>query len=168
MEDYILVGAIIKAHGLKGEVKLKPLTQFIEERFSKKHVLYVKENDQYIPLTIHSLRRQLELLLVVFEGYTSIEDIESLLKKEIYIAKSNLHKLQEDEVYYRDLMGCQVTTEAGEYLGEVVDLIETGANVVMRVKQEEKEMLIPYVKAFVIDVDCDSKKIIIKPIAGLL
>ncbi|MDE5757162.1 MAG: ribosome maturation factor RimM, partial [Allobaculum sp.] len=68
---------------------------------------------------------------------------------------------------YHELMGCHVYNEQGEDTGEVVAILETGANLVLRVQDKEKQYLLPFVEAFVLDVDVVNKTITIKEQEGL-
>ena len=85
----------------------------------------------------------------------------------LFIPIEELPKTNENEFYYHELNGCQVFNEEGENLGKVVDLLETGANLVLRVKGTEGGFLLPFVDAFIVDVDVPEKRITIKEMAGL-
>ena len=65
-------------------------------------------------------------------------------------------------------MQCEVYTDQQLFVGKVVDVLETGANAVLRVKREKDSVLIPFVKAVVEQVDVEAKRIVIKEMEGLL
>lgn len=95
------------------------------------------------------------------EGINSREDARELMGCDIALNRSQLPD-EDDGFYWADLMGCQVKNAAGELLGTVSELIETGAHDVMRVKGE-KEHLIPFVMAvYVLDVDLTQRIITVK------
>lgn len=164
----IRIGIIVNTHGLKGEVKVKPTTDFPMERYQKGKSVNVQYQQALIQLTIKHVREQKGMLLLVFEGYEDINLVEKWKGSAISIDEEALHPLQEDEIYFYELMDCKVYDREEEYLGTVIEIIETGANAVLRVKKEEQELLIPYVKAFVKEVDKEAKVLTVELLDGML
>lgn len=163
--ERIKIGIIVNTHGLKGEVKIKSFSDFNAIRFQKKKSICIFYQNEYIDVVIASFRENKGNVFVSFEGYQDINLIEKFRNCEVYVDREQLHELDEDEVYFIDLMGCKVYLEDDTYIGEVNDVLETGANAVLRVNQKT---LIPYVKAFVKEADIANKKIVIYAIEGLL
>lgn len=163
----IKVGAIVNTHGLKGEVKIKPMTHFEEERFAKGSKLYVIDAGKEHILTIASSRKQKDMVLAVFNGYSDINLVEKWKGQLLYVHSDELPILAEDEIYYHDLMGCNVYDLEDSYIGEITEIIETGANAVIRVTNNDDSILIPYVKAFVKEVYVDQKRVIVEMMEGL-
>lgn len=160
----IKVATIINTHGLKGECKLYLLTDDANHRFAKGRTLYL---DQKTPMTILSYREQKGFGYVKLESIDSIEKAEELKTHTLWIKKSDLPELEEGEYYYHQLMGCNVFNEANEDLGCVSDILETGANLVLRITKDKKSFLCPFVDAFIISVDIEQKIICIKEMEGL-
>lgn len=160
----IQVAKIINTHGFKGECKLYLLTDDPAHRFETGRTLYLNEET---PLKVLRFRMQKGLGYAFFEGIDSIEKAEALKGDGLFIPIEELPKTNENEFYYHELNGCQVFNEEGENLGKVVDLLETGANLVLRVKGTEGGFLLPFVDAFIVDVDVPEKRITIKEMAGL-
>lgn len=161
----IKVAQIINTRGLKGECKLYLYTDDTEHRFEKGRVLYMDKNT---PITVRSFSTSKGLGYAKFEGIDTIEQAEKLKGKYLWIKKEDLPETDEDEYYYHELNGCQVFNEKGEDTGTVVDILETGANIVLRVQKEDgSSYLLPFVDAFVDDVDIDNKKITITEMEGL-
>lgn len=163
--EKIKIGVIVNTHGLKGEVKVKSFSDFNDIRFCKGNYLMLAYHGELINLKINSSREHKGMLLLTFEGLNNIDQVEKYRDCELFIDKNDLHELDEDEVYYFDLMGCQVYLEDGSELGYVNDVLETGANAVLRVNDK---ILIPYVKAFIKEADIKNKKIVIYKVDGLL
>lgn len=163
--DKIKVGVIVNTHGLKGELKIKSFSDFNDIRFHKGSYIYIKERNEYIEMKIKSYREHKGFVLVVFDSYEDINLVEKYKGLELYVDKEDLHDLEEDEVYYFDLIDCEVYEEDGTFIGNVEDVLETGANAVLRVN---KKVLIPYVNAFIKETDIKNKKIIIYHVEGLL
>ena len=162
----IKIGALVNTHGLKGEVKVKPLTDFPDIRFAKGNTINVQYKETLIPVIIKNVRDQKGMLLICFEGYNDINQVEAWKGSALSVEEEQLHELEEDEAYFFELMNCEVLDEQKHLLGTVSEVIETGANAVLRVNGD-REYLIPYVKAFVTDFDRENKKIRVKMVEGL-
>jgi 16S rRNA processing protein RimM len=160
----IRVAKIVNTHALKGECKLYLYTDEIKERFAKGSVLYLKDGKE---LKVKAFRVQKNLGYAFFEGINHINDAEPLKGYELFVKEEELPQLDEDEFYYHQLIGCDVYNQNQEKLGVVSELLETGANLVLRVSHEEESFLLPFVKAFVLDVNIADKKITIQEMEGL-
>lgn len=163
------VGKIVNTHGIRGEVKVLRISDF-EERFTEGETLYaVKENEQPLPLTIDGHRIHKNYDLLHFKGYDNINDVEHFKWAYLKITEEQLTDLAEEEYYYYEIIGCAVYTSAGEHLGVIKEILSPGANDVWVVKQEKgKDILIPYIKDVVIQVDVPARKVVIEPMEGLL
>lgn len=162
----LLIGTIVNTHGLRGEVKIKPKTHFINERFVKGKKVILQ--DQNLELEILNSRPQKDMLLITFQNYEDINMVEAWKGLNLYVDEATLPTLKDNEIYYHELYDCQVFDEHQELLGNVVEVIETGANAVLRVQQGNNSFLLPYVNAFIQEVDKNKKTIIIKRMEGLL
>ncbi|MGM9947880.1 ribosome maturation factor RimM [Floccifex sp.] len=160
----IKVGTIINTHALKGECKLYLVTDEAFERFQKGKQF--KLDDGTI-LIVDRFRIQKGFGYCFFEGIDSIEKAESLKGKNLWISKEDLPACEENTYYYHELMDCTVLNEHKENCGKVVDILETGANLVLRVKKDQSMFLLPFVNAFVLDVDVNKKEIYIQEMEGL-
>lgn len=161
----IKIGVIVNTHGLKGELKVKSLSDFNEIRFQIGKELLILYQNAFTSVKIASFREHKGMVYISFVDHQDINLVEKYKGSELFINSEDRHELEEDEVYYSDLMGCDVYDEENHMLGKVEDIIETGANAVLRVN---KRILIPYVKDFIVDVDVKEKKIIIHVVEGLL
>lgn len=166
--DQIKIGVLVNTHGLKGEVKVKPTTQFPDIRFQKGKVIHVQFERELIEVKIKQVRDQKDMLLVTFEGYDHINLVEKWKGSTLSIDKSNVHELDEDEAYFFELLDCDVYDGSNTYLGKVSEVIETGANAVLRVTLDGKDVLIPYVEAFVKELQKEEKRIVVALMDGML
>ena len=164
----IKIGVYVNTHGLKGEVKVKPLTQFPQLRFQKGKIIHMQTQKEQLDMKIKQVREQKDMLLITFEGYEDINAIEQWKGSVFTINESDVHELEEDEAYYFELQDCTVYDPQGTLLGTVSEIIETGANAVLRVKLEERELLVPYVKAFVKSFDKQAKTIVVELLDGMI
>ncbi|MGM9960439.1 MAG: ribosome maturation factor RimM [Allobaculum sp.] len=161
----IRIARIINTRGLKGECKLDLYTDQPEVRFEKGNTLYLEEKT---PLTVVKYSEYKGFGYAMFEEITSIEQAETLKNKTLYLPEEELGELEdEDEFYYSQLQGCTVYNQNNENIGKVVDILETGANLVLRVQEKDKSYLLPFVKAHVKSVDPETKTIVIEEMAGL-
>ena len=153
------VGRIVGAFGLKGELKVEPLTDFLE-RMHKGARLNLK--DEWV--TVESFRIHKERPLLKLSGIDSMTAAQALQWQELYSANTERPPLEEDEFLTQDLIGLKVVTDEGQELGEVDDVLEMPAHDVLKIG----ELLIPAVKEFVQDIDLDNEVITVKLIPGML
>lgn len=162
------VGKIVNTHGVQGEVRVKRMTD-IDDRFNVGNVLFIKQGDSLHSLTIKSHRVHQQYDLITFEGYESIEDVESFKQAYLHVKQSQLKQLPEGRFYHHEIIGCEVVTTADEKIGVVDHILSPGANDVWVTKQPDgKEVLIPYIKDIVKQVNVDERKILIEMMEGLL
>lgn len=163
------IGKITNTHGIKGEVKVKQITDFIE-RFDEGSIIYVIDhNNNAQPLEIDGFRTQHNNLLIHFKGYDSIEDVEDFKGLLLKIKQEQLTDLPENEFYYYEIIGCTVWTTDEDEIGMIDHILSPGANDVWVVKNAaNKEVLIPYIQDVVKEVDVENKRVIIEPMEGLL
>ena len=166
--ETIRIGEIVSTHGLKGEVKVRGLSDFPNQRFKKGNTIYVEFHNEMIPFEIASYKIQQQTVYLVFNGYEDINLIEKYKHCFLYIDKNLIHSLKKGEYYYFQLKGLEALDQLGRYLGKVVEIVETGANNCLRIKGENKEFLVPYVPSFIKSVDLEAQTITINVIEGLL
>ena len=162
LPEFINVGRIVAAWGLKGEVKVQVATDF-PERFAPGNVLYLNR----CPLEIERSRTYKGLLLVKFAAVDSIEDASKLIKQDLAVPVSMLRRLPEGEYYTFQLIGLDVQNTGGRHLGRIEDIVTTESNDVYVVKSERGEMLIPAIEDVVKRIDLERGVVIIEEIEGL-
>jgi len=168
--EYICIGKIVNTFGIKGELKIQSYSDFDALRYKKGNTVYVRKDGKYLPFRIASFRSHKGFSLVSFAEHQNINLVEQYKECEIFIEESSRTKLPEGEYYRSELEGLSVYTEDHELIGTVKAVEETnGANNYLRiVTADEKEVLVPYVKAFISSVDPEQKQIIIRKVEGLL
>jgi 16S rRNA processing protein RimM len=160
----IRIAKIINTHALKGECRLWLYTDSPDERFMKGAQFELEDGTQ---LKLKSFRMQKGFGYAFFEGVDSIEKAEKLKGHLLTMPEDELPPCKEGEFYYHQLQGCSVYNTNGQRLGQVSELLETGANLVLRVKGEDQTFLVPFVDAFVKEVHPDKKEIVIEEMDGL-
>ena len=167
--EFLTVGQIVRTIGLKGEVKVYPSTHFRDSRFKKgNHVFLLNDkNEIEQELTIKIHRKNGECDNLVFEEISSIEEAEKINKRFLCVYKDQ-KDLKNDEFFYSDLIGMSVEFDNGTKIGKVINVEEYNSYATLRAKSADKDVLIPFVKAFVKSVSLEDKLIIINFIEGLL
>ena len=115
--------------------------------------------------TVPHTRGTMRLML---EGIVDANLAEALIGKNVFADEDELPPPEENEFYYRDVIGCEVILTDGARLGIVEEIIATGANEVFVVRGEGKEVLVPVIEDVVKEIDIASKRVVIEAIPGLL
>mgnify|MGYP006397677419 FL=1 len=166
--DYLTVGHIVKTIGLKGELKIYPTTNFRDSRFKAKSHLFVfnDKTNERIEVIVKSHHKNGNFDQLFFVGYSTIESVECFVGQSLQVVKDN-KLLKKDEYYYSDLIGLDVYFDNGQYIGKVKRVEEYASYQTLRIESEQKDVLIPFVNAFIIDVDLEKKIIKVKYMDGL-
>lgn len=161
--DLIKIAKIVSAHGLNGEVKIFPYTDDLNG-FKEYNEIYIDGEE----LEIVSQKIASKFIVLKLKGFDYIDDVKRLLNKDVFIDKAQMPSLDEGEYYIHELIAMEVYSEADEFIGIVKDVMETSANHVLVVDHDGKEALIPFVKAFIKELDLKHRKIKVKLIEGIL
>ena len=169
-EELIAVARVVKPRGLRGEVAAELLTDF-PERFAGL--------DELIAVSPAGTRRTLALeeswlhagrIVLKFAGYDTPEAARELVGYELAVPERDAVKLEEDEYYDWQLVGCQVSTVAGRELGRVREVLHTGAAPVLIIEDAatRREHLIPLAASICVEIDVAAKLIRVDPPEGLI
>ena len=156
--DYVRIGIVAKPQGIRGEVKINPLTERLE-RFLDLKEIYLEDRGQYAHYNVKGTRLAGECAFLFLEKIYSRTEAEKIRGKYICVERANAIELPEGRYFIFDIIGCDCITTAGESLGEIVDVLQPGANDVYVVKGKSGEILIPAVKSFVLDINVEIKKL---------
>lgn len=152
MSDYIELGNISGFFGVRGWVKLY---SYSRPRSGITHYRNFYLGDDKTAIAFSQIKVSGKNVIGHIQGVDSKEAALDYLGKGLFIKRQDLPKLN-DEYYWHELIGLTVINQQGITLGEIVEMMETGANDVMVIHQQEKEILIPYaVSHFVLDIDLD-------------
>lgn len=167
MKEYLELGQIVNVKGLKGEVKLNSFAEDNEvfERLSK---VFLKNKNEMIEKQIEKVGYHKNQVILKFKDCNSIDEAEALRNAYLLVKRTDLGDLPEGIYYIADLIGLDVYTEEGEFLGKVDDIYSTGANDIYVVKNEMgKEKLLPGIDDVIKNIDIDAGKITVNLIEGL-
>ena len=166
MEDVFQVGVISTTHGIAGEVKVFPTTDDMN-RFKKLKEVILDTGKETQLLHIQQVRFFKNMVIVKFKEFRSINDVERLRGKSLYVTRENAVKLQKDEYFIADMIGIQVVSDKGEDLGILQDVMQTGANDVYVVEKDGEELLIPAIKDCILSVNVEEGKMEVHLLPGL-
>ena len=166
MEDVFQVGVISSTHGIAGEVKVFPTTDDMN-RFKKLKEVILDTGKETQLLHIQQVRFFKNMVIVKFKEFQSINDVERLRGKSLYVTRENAVKLQKDEYFIADMIGIQVVSDEGEDLGILQDVMQTGANDVYVVGKDGEELLIPAIKDCILSVNVEEGKMEVHLLPGL-
>ncbi len=168
MSNLVAVAVVRKTFGLKGEVKVQPLTDSWDEflRFPRFFLRY--KNDQLIEVHVETVKFGGGHLIIKFKEFSSRDESEEIRGSTLLIPRDELPAITEpDTYYYSDILGMQVF-EDDEYIGTVEDIHRFGPHETLEILQMDgTELLLPFVRAFIQKIDLNEKKIYIKTIPGL-
>jgi 16S rRNA processing protein RimM len=166
--DFIIIGRITKPHGVKGALKVEAITQD-PQRFKLLDRVYLGvEDEPGDAMHVEDIQLQPHGLILSLRGIESRQEAERLKNLYIYLPAEEAMSLPEGAVYIFDLLGLDVYTNDGEFLGVVKDYHEYPANGMFIVEKNGREFLIPDVPDIVSEINIDAGRIIVNLIDGLL
>ena len=149
--EFICIGKIHKSHGIKGDVVLDPMTDF-PERIRRGKTVYAGENHQL--LTIARVRQKPPFLLVGFREITDETQASEFRNTLLFVKTSDLPELPEGEYYFHQLIGLEAVNEAGDHVGTLYEILETGANDVYVIRKDDgTEELVPDIPQYIQQID---------------
>lgn len=169
--NFLSVGKVANTHGVRGELKIFPFTDFPEVRFAPgKELLFISPEDgKQLKMKVVSSREQKTVFVVKLEGFDNINEVEKYKGWEVKVPKEEAVESEDNAYYFHEIIGCAVTTVEGEELGTITDILTPGANDVWVVKRKGgKELLIPFIEDIVKEVNIAEKTVKIEVMEGLL
>lgn len=166
-QGYLAVGRIVGVHGMRGEVKVEPFTDF-SERFDPGSVLLL--GDALEEVTVLSSRPHKGNMLLMLTALSTRGDAELLRTQWLYVPEDEAAALDENAYWVHDILGMEVVTDEGETLGMVYDVLFTGANevYVVRTPNSPREVLLPAIDEVVLAVDVPARRMTVHLMPGLL
>jgi 16S rRNA processing protein RimM len=163
---YLVIGFLRRAHGVRGEMIMDLHTDF-PERLKDGRQLFV--GDERKPMTLSGVRPHAKGVLVKLQGIETPEAAGQLRNQWVYVRATDVPSLPEGKIYQHELFGFEVVEENGTSLGELVEIIETGANDVYVVRNEAgKEILLPAIPSVILETDLARRLIRVHLLEGLM
>lgn len=168
MEDMLQVGVITSTHGVRGEVKVFPTTDDAK-RFKRLKEVIVDTGKEQVPLEIEGVKFFKNMVILKFKGIDNINDVEKYRQKRLLVTRKNAVRLSRNEYFIADLIGLSVRNEENQEIGEITDVMSTGANDVYVIAMKDgRELLLPAIKQCVLNVNVDDGWMQVHILDGLL
>ena len=173
-KDWLVIGIITSSHGVEGKLNIKSLSDF-KERFTQPGKRWIqKNNEEPIPYNLISgfKRPGKESFIISLEGIRNRNEANNLKQFKLLVKSSDMPKLEDNEFHLNQLLNLDVklfVKSEIKVIGKVIDLITENNNlIVIRLNQNNKDVLIPFVKEIVTTIDRKNKYLVINPPKGLL
>ncbi|MFP4343593.1 MAG: ribosome maturation factor RimM [Anaerolineales bacterium] len=164
--SYLAVGRIGRPHGVRGELRAEILTD-APERLPEIPQVYLGR--RHTPYKVQSVRLHKGMMLLQLEGVEDRDAAEALRGALVQVAVQDALPLEEGEYYQYQLVGVDVETEAGEPLGQIVEVLNLPeANDVLVVEGARGEVLLPVTQEVVVDLDLEARRLVVRLLPGLL
>ncbi|NLA74565.1 MAG: 16S rRNA processing protein RimM [Deltaproteobacteria bacterium] len=167
-ETLLLVGKVIKPHGVKGLLNVWSYSREIGSFLHSETVFFKKEHQEPVEYTVLDVSPHKNRFLMRVKGVESFEDADDLRGSGILIEKKHLVKNSDDEFYWFELINMKVYLDSGRYLGAIKEIIPTGSNDVFVVREDDSEFLIPAIHDVIEKIDLNKGEMIIRALNGLL
>lgn len=164
----ITIGKAVKPWGLKGEMKIEPMTDFPERFSGLQSVHLVSPSGKELVCEVKAVRYAGGIPYLLFKGFDSPERAKTLNGWFIQVPGEAAVPLPEGTYYWHELIGMEVFSEADEKIGTIIDVFETGSNDVYVVKRGGKEVLLPATREVIKQIDRKTRRMVIHLMEGLL
>ncbi|MGQ9848468.1 MAG: ribosome maturation factor RimM [Aggregatilineaceae bacterium] len=168
---FLLLGRVLRPHGVRGEVRIEVITAYPERIVPDQRVYLGRDPSEVstaVPHTVARARKHQHYLILQFKEIPDRNAAELLREQYVMVALEDAVPLEEGEYYLFQAIGLQVITTDGEVLGNVVDVIETGANDVFVVHGPRGEVLLPDIDECVKEIDFEAGTLTVHLLDGLL
>ncbi len=165
MDEFIYLGKIVNTHGIKGELRIISNFKYKEKAFLQNRRIYIGE--EHIEEVINTYRKHKMFDMVTLKGYTNINEVLKYINKNVYIKRNDLN-LTSGEYLDKDLINLSVLFNS-KMIGRVLALRDEGSgNKVLEIITDNKNVLIPFHKDFVKNIDFDNNIIELDLIEGMI
>ncbi|RMF30166.1 MAG: 16S rRNA processing protein RimM [Chloroflexi bacterium] len=161
---YLAIGRIVRPWGVRGELKMAVLTEYPERLL---HLRRVYVGPYAVPYQVVSVRFHRKAAILRLVGCEDRETAETLRGQLVQVPLEEAVPLEEDEYYEHQILGLEVETPEGEWLGVVTEIITTGSNDVYVVQGPEGELLLPALEDVVLEVDLERGRLLVVVPEGL-
>ncbi|WP_347923909.1 ribosome maturation factor RimM [Pontimicrobium sp. SW4] len=167
-EDCFYLGKIVKKYSFKGELLAK-LDTDQPELYEHLDAMFVQVRNNLIPFFIESSQlHKSELLRIKFEEVDTEADAEALLKSELYLPLEFLPKLEGNKFYFHEVIGFKITDKNFGEVGTVKAINDSTAQALFEVDRDGIEILIPMNDEFIVEVNRETKTILVETPEGLI
>ena len=155
MNNYLLIGEVLKPQGVKGDVKVRPITCDIFRFEDLDEVFFVKDGE-YSPIGVSLVRMDEDAVYLHFDGIDDRNQAETIRGNLLYVDRAHAVELEEDENFIVDLIGLKGVDDEGNEYGKLVDVMQPGGNDVYVFRDRRREVLVPALKTAILKVDLEA------------
>ncbi|MBQ4156965.1 MAG: 16S rRNA processing protein RimM [Clostridia bacterium] len=156
MNEYLAIGEVLKPQGVRGDVKVRPITCDIF-RFEDLEEVYFLKNDQYEKIGVSLVRMDEDAVYLHFDGISDRNAAETIRGFLLYVDRAHAVELEEDENFIVDLIGLKGVDDEGNEYGKLVDVMQPGGNDVYVFRDRRREVLVPALKTAILKVDLEER-----------
>jgi 16S rRNA processing protein RimM len=167
----IYLGRIVKAFGIRGELKFKPSDDFWDDVLGSQHLMMHSLMDGEVsarPAVLRAWRPHGNTFVVELEGIRDRNAAEAMIGSELFVADDQIDVDMPDELLPFQLLGITAKTESGEWLGEISAILRSSAHDIYEITGERGSFLVPAVPEFIVSIDADDRTMIVRPMPGLV
>lgn len=151
--DLYLTGIVLKPKGLKGELKVQPVTDFPESFLTRRKLYIGKTPEEAVLCTVQSAKLRQGFAWIMFEGIGTREAAEAVAGYRLYVTAEELESLPDNRAYIHELIGLEALDETGARIGKVSDVLQMPAHDVYEIQTDGSKVLVPAVEEFVEEID---------------
>lgn len=161
LASHLVIGQVLKPQGVRGEIKVRPIT-CAPERFTElNEVLIRRGEDVYEAMGARFVRMDKEAVYLKLAGVDDRDAAERLRDEYLYVDRAHAVKLPEDAEFICDLVGCVAMDDGGREIGVLTEVLQPGGNDVYVFHGPLGEVLVPALKSVVLSVDVEKKTMLL-------
>lgn len=160
----VVVGKLGRPYGVRGWQVLHSFTEPADNLFAyTPWYIQSSPNGSWMPVTRCDSKPHKEAYVAQINGIDDRDEAQLLTGALIGVARQSIPEPDQDEYFWHDLIGCQVTNQQGDVLGQVAELMETGAHAILSIKAEDtkRDLLVPFTQEYVLSVDAKQKQLVV-------
>jgi len=158
MNEYLMIGEVLKPQGIRGEAKVKPYAADADD-FLRWKTLYVQRDNDFEPIAARCSRVHDGFAYITLGDCANPNDVERLRGTQLYICREQTVQPGEDETFICDLIGCEAVDENGNVLGKLTDVLQHGPVDVYVFRRNRGSFMAPALKAVFLHVDVAQRRI---------
>jgi 16S rRNA processing protein RimM len=166
-DEHTWIATVVGAHGIKGAVKARYVTD-TPDYYLKEKIFFLEKEGILSVLNIISINNSKNCWIILFDEIHSRNDAEVIKGCRLLLPDNHLRPLEANEFFLHKIIGCRVEDQKGQILGKITDILETGANNVYEVSDGSSVFLVPDVPHVVLEMNVETKRMVIDPLPGLI
>ena len=158
MQEYLMIGTVLKPQGIRGEVKIRPYAARVE-MFSSWKNLYLEDHGVYSPVSVKFSRIHDGFVYAFLSNCASADDAERFRGRDLYIDRAHAAVPEDGAVYIADLIGCEAVDESGVSVGTLTDVLQYGSVDTWVFRTSSGTMMAPALLSVFPEVDPAARRI---------